>query len=360
MNNWIITRLSADENFEKQVILNAGYVFHFSLPEDKYYYDESTNSGIFIFGYYFYRLNTTPVSGLNGLFNRLKENVSDSFHLIKGVYTIIVIRNGEFTVLNDPLGISKFYFSNDHTLFAGRIRYVKRHVDSALSKNHLLEYYVFNYSLNGRTFFENINYSTPASCFQLMPDGKVSCSEYVDIVEYLSRPGYKLPKKDVFTHAVTTWDGIIQQIKPSLNENASLTLTAGLDSRIILGGFIKQGITNYNTFTFGHEQSSDVVYAKLLADKTKIPHNHYYPDNLFFDDFDTIATETSSIGDSLVSIYRAHRLQAYKNIMNDSSAIVMGMAGSDLVRSMGYDRLIVSDIAMHCWQQAQQVVLPGL
>jgi len=327
MNNWMITKLYVDENFQKEVKLNAGYVFHFSLPEDKYYYDLSSNSGIFIFGYYFYRLNATPVSGLNGLFNRLKEDASDSFHLIKGVYTIVVIRNGVFSVFNDPLGISKFYFSNDQTLYAGRLKYVKRHVDAALSRDHLLEYFVFNYSLNGRTFYKNINYSTPASCFRLMPDGKVRFSEYVDMVDYLSRPEYKLPKKEVFNHAVTTWDGIIQQLKSSLNENASLTLTAGLDSRIILGGFIKQGITNYNTFTFGNEQSSDVVYAKLLAEKLSIPHRHIYPDKLFFDNFKGHAAKIAELGDSLVSIYRAHR------------------------RSMGYDRLIVSDIAMHCWQQ---------
>jgi hypothetical protein len=211
---------------------------------------------------------------------------------------------------------------------------------------------VFNYCLNGNTYFDKIKYSTPASCFKLLPDGSVQFCEYFNIISFLKNSSKKESKKDIFAEAVERWRSIIQQLNYVFDQNkASLTLTAGLDSRIIAGGFIKAGIDDFNTFTFGHDESLDVIYAKLLAKKFGLSHKHYYPEKEFFKNFEPNARNVFDAGDSLVSIYRAHRLDAYSKVMNRSTAIVTGMAGSDLVRGIGYDGLIVSAIAWHCWRK---------
>lgn len=357
MNHWQILKKNdkIDSHiFDNQISLDAGYIFSFSIPERHYYIDKESRSGIFIFGYVTSRLNNTvSIENLRDLYFLFINNPERIADLIKGVFTIVLIINGKFIIFNDPFGISKFFYTNDLSNFAGRIHLLKECADMGFSHDNLLEYFVFNYNLNGNTFFRGVNYSTPATRMQLQPDGKITKKIYFDVVEHLSKPRIKIPKKEVFTTASQIWKSILRQWQQQLNgEKAQLSLTAGFDSRIILGGFIAT-YPNFSAFTFGYSKSNDVVYAKLLAAKYNITHRHCFPGKEFFGDFLTHARTVSFSGDTLVSIYRAHRLSAYNEIMKDSRAIFLGMGGSDLVRGFGYDGLIVSDIAWHCWNNAK-------
>lgn len=353
MNNWIIKKTSPEainENFNEHIDLNSGFRLSFTLNQTDYFFNKNTRSGIFLFGYYTYRLNQSErIKDLNSLYEALEGNIEVLPKIIKGIFTIILISNGNFTLINDPLGISKFFYSKDLSCFAGRIKPVKEQVSDALSQNNLLEYYVFNYCLNGHTFFQNINYSIAASCFKLIPNGQIVTNTYFDIIKYLSEPMPKISSKEVFGKVSEQWLKIIKQWQNELNgQKASLTLTAGVDSRIILGSFLKSGYKPFDTFTFGHELSSDVRFAKLLADKYCIPHNHVYPETEFFEGFDQKAKSVFNEGDTLVSLYRAHRQDAYSQLKGSTRAIFMGMAGSDLVRGFGYNGLITSPLAYHC------------
>jgi hypothetical protein len=356
MNNWLLVKdkenISKISSFDNQIALNFGFVFSFTLAKDNYYYDDELRSGIFVFGYFARRLSKNEGKfDLKDLFHLLTKNPDNLNNEIKGIFTILIINNGNFSIINDPLGISKFFYTDNLEMYAGRINFLKELTHPQLSKNHLLEYYVFNYCLNGHTFFQNIKYASPASICSLSTGGQVSCSAYFDIQNYLATGIPKLTKKEMYREAPEIWMKIIRQWQEILNgKKVSLTLTAGLDSRIILGSFLKSGYENFDTFTFGHERTSDVVFAKELAQKYSIPHRHLYPEEDFFDNFSYEAEKVFKAGDSLVSIFRAHRLDAYEKVMGFSSGIFMGMAGSDLVRGIGYDGLIISKIANYCWK----------
>jgi hypothetical protein len=355
MNNWLITNRNiekGDLKFENQIKLNHGYCLYYSDLNINYHL-ENENNGIFIFGYYINRLEKSEdLKHPAGLFKLLlNENINPADY-IKGIFTIVLINNGEFKIFNDPLGISKFFYSRNNDVFSGRINYCKKLLDKDLSQENLLEYYVFNYSLNGNTFFKNIFNSVPASIVKISDNGKVSISNYFDILHYLSHKDHKVSNKKILNQSAGVWTEIINQwVNTDKSKPVSLTLTAGLDSRIILASIIKSGNKNLQTFTFGHPDSYDVVYAKKFASKYNIQHQHMYPAPTFFANYAQYASEVHSLGDTLTSVYRAHRFDAYKQIMTHSSAIFMGIAGSDLVRGFSYDGLIVSDIAFNSWNK---------
>jgi len=356
MNHWLIYKSDnhiKKDKYENQINLNSGYCFDFTLSSENYYYNDKIRSGVFVFGYYINRVNS--VSGnidLKYLFNLINNNFHILHKEIKGIFTIIIITNGDFSILNDPFGISKVFFNDDFKFFADRIQSIKVNVNNCISTNHILEYYVFNYMLNGNTFFDRIKYATPGYYFSLTKNGKIRSGIYFDILDYLSESSAKLNKKEVFNWATNLCIELITQLQKMLNhKKVSLTLTAGLDSRILLGSFIRTGYSNFDTFTFGHKDSLDVDYAIKLADEYNIKHKHIYPNDDFFAHFSMYARKVFEQGDTLVSIYRAHRFEAYNEVMSNSNAIVMGLAGSDLVRGYGYDGLIVSPIAFHCWNK---------
>jgi len=357
MNEWLLTNrpISFTEQFDRYIKLYDDYNLFFSLPSNKFFYNEETKSGIFIFGYYTSRLDINiNYKNLNSLFLLLINNPYKSYEIIKGIYTIVLIKNGRFVIFNDPLGISKYYYSLEarYSVFSGRIKYVKQIRVTTLSRNQILAYYIFNYCLNGNTFFNEIQYSLSGSISFVDDTGVIKTDQYIDILLHMSQQKDKFSKKELFEYAPALWLKIIEQWQDTLNnKKASLTLTAGLDSRILLGSFLKTNYGRYNTFTFGNKDSLDVIHAYKLAEKYNIPHEHIYPEEEFFIDFGRYAIEVFELGDTLVTIYRAHRMEAYRRVMLQSAAIVLGLAGSDLVRGFGYDGLIVSPLAYHCWNK---------
>ncbi|MFW5793371.1 MAG: hypothetical protein ACOCWC_03735 [Bacteroidota bacterium] len=360
MEKWLITNIyknPEDTDFKNAVSLKNNFVFLHGFNQDAYYYDNNDNSGLFLSGYYIPRLNSSLAdNSLKSLYKLIVDQGYEINDLIKGVFTVIIIRKGNFYVYNDPLGLSKFFYTNlaDRAMISNKIRCIKRTLNPAMSKESALQYYVFNYQLNGDTFYEGIKYSEPGSLIQLNKTGNVALICYIDIIQYLSKQNKNLSKKETFGQAKDLWLRIMQQWKNLFNGNKlSITLTSGLDSRIILGCFLESDYNNFEAFTFGHKQSNDVHYAKLLAQRYNVPHKHLYPDQSFFNNYENKAREVFNKGQGLVSLYRAHRLDAYRNIMKDSSAIFMGLAGSDLVRGIGYDGLIVTPVAFHAWHNQE-------
>ncbi len=359
MSNWIITKREhlgeVHSNYERTIEINHGYVFSFKQNSNSYYYNTAENSGIFIFGYFLPRLNSSWLNkDLQALYSLLLNETSQVYDEIKGCFTIILIKKGVFSIFNDPLGLSKFFYSTaeQNLIFSDAISPLKRVIGPSISSNFIFQYHLFNYQLNGDTFFENIKYSEPGTLIEIDGLGNKKKQTYFDIVEHLSKNKTKLSNKETFSVAEEVWSKILTQWQQIFQgEKVSLSLTAGLDSRIILGGFLKTEYNNFDTFTFGHPNSQDVFYAKELAKKFRQKHKHLYSESLFWNSWVESVNKTYSAGQSLVSAYRTHRFDAYSQLMKSSSGIFMGLAGSDLVRGIGYDGLIVTPIAQHCWNK---------
>lgn len=355
--NWLITRYKAVQcNYLQKIHLRDGFDFQFSLDESSYYYNEAIHSGIFIFGYCLPR-NSSSFKSLSPeqLFVLLSEHKECFYKSIKGIFTIVLIKNGLFSVFNDHLGLSKFFYcgSTDVGIISNSIVQLKELKSNIkLNPNNALEYYIFNYLLNGNTFYNEIFYSKPATVISLDENHCIKKECYFDLEEYLLESKTLFKGAQVIRNAADVLISIIDQYQRYLcNSHVSLTLTAGLDSRIILGSFIRSRFDQFDTFTFGHDKSSDVFYAKQLAKQFNVENNHLYPERSFFEKFAKAAIDVYVKGESLVSIYRAHRMDAYQKVLQRSQAIFMGLGGSDLVRGSGSDGLIISEIAMHCWQK---------
>lgn len=352
-NSFLITNIEIGQSSYKETInLGNGLKFLYSLNTKNYHYNEKEKSGVFIFGYLLPRLSKNEKEfDLRNLLNQLNFSNSNLFEEIKGIFTLIHIQNSQLHIYNDHLGMSKYFFTNDISeiiLTDSLYALLEIKAKSVLDNNSLSEYYIFNYLLNGRTFYKDVFYSVPSSKLSVI-NNKFIYEKYFDIIDYISKGRNNLLKEETFTSISKTFVKIVEQYAKSSETKLSLSLTAGLDSRIILGSLIESGTIDFDSFTFGKAESYDVKYAKIIAEKSGIIHKHLYPGNNFFDNFENIADKTFRLGETLVSIYRSHRLDAYLNLGKESKSIIMGLAGSDLVRGIGFDRLIVSPIAYHCW-----------
>ena len=125
-----------------------------------------------------------------------------------------------------------------------------------------------------------------------MKGGRLINKKYFDIISFIASGKNSLKGNDVYTIIADTLNKIIKQYGKNSNTKLSLTLTAGLDSRIILSSLKEIKSVEYDTFTFGKAESYDVKFAKLIAKRERIPHKHFFPDADFFNYFSNYAKKT--------------------------------------------------------------------
>ena len=131
----------------------------------------------------------------------------------------------------------------------------------------------------------------------------------------------------------------------------AITLTGGKDSRSGLAALFNLGIKPY-TFTYGCSQSRDSVYARRLAQEMSIHHYIFSPpDKSAY--FNEMTAEILSYGNPSISIHRAHRLYAFKEMSNrlqGSKAYYAGYMAGEFLMGVYYDNLIFTNYLTDFWK----------
>ncbi|MFW9876097.1 MAG: hypothetical protein ACFFG0_23590 [Candidatus Thorarchaeota archaeon] len=350
MSDWVILPREITANIHISKIVNTNnYTFYSNIEKNDYLL--MNNKGIFLFGYILPVLsnpdnNTTP----KNLLSKYKEFGDNFINNYKGIFTIIIIDNNKIKFFNDRFGLSKFFYIDKGKKFIGsnNLKLLSEFHSKKISKTNVFEYFILNYFTQGNTIYEGIKYSRGGTNFHLNSD--LEKKYYFDIRHFMQHRSKELNiKKDIFHISSEIWTNIINQyLNHFSNKKISLTLTAGLDSRMILAAMRKIKFIPL-TFTFGHKDSMDVRGARRIAKKLDLKHYHFFPEEKVLQNFQQSATDTVIKGDSLVTLFRAHRLDAYYKIKEYSDVIFFGFIGSEIIRGLYPDGLVINKLASSIW-----------
>lgn len=354
MIDWIVYNKSFNLKFLP--FLSSKYEINnhtLCLNEDnvyKSYVSQDKKEGVFIWGYIFPRLQFNITQDL--AVTILEEVKSENFSYInnfKGNFNIICFFNNQLILFNDQFGIKKYFYyqSNNVFLASNHIKFILKNITLEVSKVNIIKYFIFNYFVDGSTIYEKCNYSKAGTYFTLSNEYKTD--EYFSINDFVDKKEIKYSVKDSIIRGSELWKQIIKQYINSFEgKRISQTLTAGLDSRLILAGFRSN---NYipSTFTFGRKDSLDVIHAQKIAKKLKITHTHLYPNDDFFCDYSRKAKEVVALSSGMSSLYRAHRYDAYKRMKNSYDVLFFGFIGSEIIRGLYPDGLTVPKIISDYW-----------
>lgn len=351
MNNWLI--IPKEETFNittyKLSVTVGNHKFYTNTDKLSYYFDENKREGCFIYGYLLPRLNKDVKSEPVTLLDQFKTKGEKFLEDYKGIFTLIFITRDKISVFNDRVGISKFFYNQDQNdIYASNdILPLKQFVSLGLSMVNIYIYLLFNYFIEDRTAFREIFHSPGGTMLNIGLQSDIS--KWFDFKQFLDHREIKFSKKETFKTAPEFWKQLIAQYLDHFKDhNISQTLTAGLDSRMILAG-IRNNNYNPDTFTFGNEHSMDVHYAKKVAKELGLNHHHFYPESTFFDNYHKKSAEVVGSGNGLVTLFRSHRLDAYKKLSNHSDVILFGFIGSEIIRSLYPDGLTLSRIISDYW-----------
>lgn len=136
---------------------------------------------------------------------------------------------------------------------------------------------------------------------------------------------------------------VINNISGLKDSEISLTLTGGMDSRIILAILLKEGVKP-NCFTFGNPQANDVIFSKHIADKYNLPYQNVCQLSPNKDWYYKWVVETIKINTGNSHIHRAHRTAAIAEHVSiyKPKVLFTGHMGGEGIRGLTYNNYFSS------------------
>jgi len=210
---------------------------------------------------------------------------------------------------------------------------IRKHDPASLVLYGLCYHYIGN-----RSFFEGENYESLLE--ELPAERLINLVELKNLIKAEDLLRQTDDSISIIDISKSLEEAIVKTLNNANTNKVSLSITGGLDSRILLS-ILKKLDVELHGYTYGNPDSIDCVVAKEIAKKLEIPHKIY---NIVYDNvsFRKAAEESIKLGNSLSSLHRAHRVEAAKNEAQFADIMFLGTMGGEFIKGADQDDYIVS------------------
>lgn len=302
-----------------------------------------TPSEISLIGYCISRDSDIMGCNMSLLHKCFKKYNLDLINYIKGNFIITLNDNkGNTHIFTDHIGVKKLYYwqEGEEFVLSDNINDIVEKIKPQLSLTNLALHSLFHHFIDGKTIYKDIYYSKPASHFIISPDGNLRIEQYWNYNELLELPS----TNRTFSEFSNLFESITKDYLKLTDEKVTMTLTGGMDSRIVLGSLLKNNHQPY-TFTFGNKQSADVDNSNKIAQALDLEyhiHDFPSPDSQWYK---KLSQDIIDIGQGMIHIHRSHRLDAIKRekiLHPETNTVFLGSMGGEGIRGLHYDDLITT------------------
>jgi asparagine synthase (glutamine-hydrolysing) len=219
---------------------------------------------------------------LDEIFQTNKKNYDPILKWIQHVDGEIIVyaqdkKTKQIIVFNDYLGRLPIYYNigNNNIIISRSLKYIILSTGSkAFSKHSIAQYLLFGYSLSDNTLFSDIKHLKPSSLIHITPNNNNITVNKIKVMNYSEKIINYGNQRDHVEHLSKLFaDGC--KNRSFENYPVILSLSGGLDSRIVAGGLYKSNI-EFNSTTLqdpwkvnNEEGILEVKIAKEVAIATK-------------------------------------------------------------------------------------------
>lgn len=263
-----------------------------------------------------------------------KRHGRDFIHYLKGVFCIVVLKGEEFEIYTDRHGINNFftYRQGSRFMISNSLEEISFKVQLEPDPENAAVFALLSHFIGPATPFANVANSEAGSYLEYCR-GKFMVGRYWQ-PEELVRKGRKVSHHgDEYT--AQAWKELAGQylayLKPA---GVSLTITAGNDSRMVLAALLAQGESPH-TFTFGNPASYENVVSTQVANAAGVSHSVHFVETPDAAWMEKRGRELIGLGSGMVSIQRAHRLDAYakeKATYPANEMLFTGLMGGEYIK----------------------------
>lgn len=238
------------QNEKNGFVIFYGEIFSETIPDPKKYISEVYESGDFG------RLQELNGSFIAAIYDQGKEKL---------------------TLINDRFGSLKlfYYYDKKNLFFSPKIAPLMKIVEKKkIRKDALIDFLLFGFFLEDKTFDENILQLPPASVLEIT-------ASHMEIKNYWTYPcdgSYDARDKDILRDELgKRWQKAVDQ-RVQNKQKIIVQVSGGLDSRAILAAALKNARKeNIILYTFGEEGSYDFDIGTAIAQKLGIQQAAFRP-----------------------------------------------------------------------------------
>ena len=207
---------------------------------------------------------------------------------------------------------------------------VGSNVANKINKNWILEYLFFNYPVMNTSLLDSVTKLPPCSCVKIDNISlKIEINEISSIPRRVSRP---LSSQDELYYVADVFKSTVQDYS-SLSDSILLPLTGGLDSQTILACLNCSGLDKVTTYTYGTENSDDILAAKKTIKRYKIPHQIVCLEEDFLEKLPNLIEETLYLSGGMERILRSTLAYVYRTVQKDEpKRVLSGVSGDHIFR----------------------------
>ena len=249
---------------------------------------------------------------------------------------VIDLRKKQAFLFNDRFGIGRicyhehkgnFYFSSE----AKSLLRVLPHLRS-LDLKSLGEVLSCGSALQNRTLFSGVSLLPGGSVWSFSKSQPVAKAAYFDPKAWETQP--TLTEADYYQRLKETWQRILPSYLPE-GESAGLSLTGGVDSRMILAWAPRQpgGLPCY-TFSGRYRDCNDVKLARRLAMLSQQPYHTIPIDGQFLSEFPSLAEKVAYISEGNLDASGTIDLFVQREARKIAPIRVTGTNGGELLRRL--------------------------
>jgi asparagine synthase (glutamine-hydrolysing) len=267
-----------------------------------------------------------------------EEYGEDFVKKLNGSFSLVIWdeKNQKLLIANDRHGSRPLYYAHNdgRLLFASEVKAILQDETFKKEINHeaVAEFFTFEYILENKTFFKGINLLPPASIFTYK-NGQFSIKPYWDF-EFVEE--YDKPEDYYIDKLVSAFKKAVERRMVG-NHRFGVSLSGGLDSRIVLGTIDK----NYfpvHTFTYGIPGCDEGKIAKKVATKVGTIHKFIELKPEFFASF---AEKGVWITDGMCNIHHLHSISTLEETKKDADIIFHGEGGDNFLGGLWLDDRIL-------------------
>ena len=262
------------------------------------------------------------------------------FEKLNGVFSGLLIdrRESRVVLFNDRYGLGRIYCheSPNGLYFASEAKAILKVLPHLrqLDLRSFGEFFACGCVLQNRTLFPGITLLPGGSVWTCRPE-IVRKERYFDKQKWENQP--RLPESEYYEKLKSTFSRVLPRyFQETENEKLAVSLTGGLDSRIIMA-WARSGVSKLHCYSHRgmFRECADARIARRVAAVCQQRHRVVKVDGSFLSEFPTLAKRTVYLTDGTMDVNGAAGLYANRVArMEISSLRVTGNYGGEILRGM--------------------------
>ncbi len=276
------------------------------------------------------------VETAKGLVHLYEEQGEAFVGMLNGCFSglLVDLRAGRSILFNDRYGLGRVYCheARDGFYFASEAKALLEVLPSLrrLDAAGLGEFFACGCAMQNRSLFQGVSLLPPASAWVFDRGGAVTKRRYFEKETWESQPALPAPEyyerlKAAFARVLPRYFGGRQDV--------ALSLTGGLDSRLILSWAPRAPFT-LPCYTFGgmYRECADVRVARRVAKACRQNHEVIRMDRRFFAEFPALADECVYFTDGAMEVVGAAGLFLHRLARGVAPVRLTGNYGDEVLR----------------------------